>query len=111
MTLELLQKKLDKAAKRADYERRRYAWIRAWALWYLGGKCAYCDRTENLEIHDIEPVLEGRGQRQGWRTIKRWMTLIPQGKCILLCRECHVDLGHHGNTNELKKVKQENGRK
>jgi hypothetical protein len=111
MTLELLEKKLAKAKKNAEYERERYARIRAWAIWYLGGKCAHCEGTENLEIHEIEPVLEGRGKRQGWRTLKRWMTLIPQGGCVLLCRECHITLGHHGNTNDLKKVKRDNERK
>ena len=103
MISEKLQKKLDRAAGQAAYQRRRYAWIRAWAIWYLGGKCEDCGGTENLEIHDIREVLEGHGKRRGWTTLKRWMTLIPQGGCILLCHECHINGRHGGNTNALKK--------
>jgi len=102
---ERLQKKIDKAKKDADYERKKYARIRAWAIEYLGGKCVHCGSTENLEIHDIEPVLEGRGHRPGWNTVKRWLTLIPQGKMKLVCSNCHVPIEHNGNSNELKKRK------
>jgi len=102
---EVFERKMKKAEYQARYQRARYAWIRAWAIWYLGGECYCCHDTENLEIHDVEPVLEGRGQRRGWTTLKRWMTLIPQGRMLLVCRDCHVNVAHHGNTNELKKVK------
>ena len=106
MISEAFERKMRRAKQQADYQRDRYARIRAWAIWYLGGECCYCHKTEDLEIHDIEPVLEGRGQRRGWTTLKRWMTLIPQGRMHLVCRDCHVSKGHNGNTNELKKVKQ-----
>jgi len=103
---ESLWKKLKRAKKQAEYQRRRYAEIRAWAINALGGVCFYCGGTQKLEIHDIVPVLEGRGKRKGWNTIKRWITLIPQGKMRLVCSECHVKHEHAGNTNGLKKKKE-----
>ena len=96
---------MDRAKKQAECQRRRYAKIRAWAIKELGGVCCHCGGTDNLEIHDIVPVLEGHNQRQGWRTVKRWLVLIPQGKMRLVCRQCHVKHEHGGNTNDLKKVK------
>lgn len=99
---------MDRAKQDAEYHRRKYAEVRAWAVKALGGKCFYCPATENLEIHDIHPVLEGRGQRRGWTTIIRWRTLIPQGKMRLVCQECHRLHEHRGgNTTYLKKLKKE----
>ena len=100
------KKVLGRAAKQAECQRARYARIRAKAISDLGGVCFYCKGTNNLEIHDIEPVLEGRGQRRGWTTMKRWIELIPQGKMRLVCRDCHVEEEHLGNTNLLKKKKE-----
>ena len=99
------EKAMDKAKRQAAYQRARYAKIRAWAIAELGGKCVHCGSIENLEIHDIVPVYEGRGKRRGWTTLKRWMTLIPQGKMRLTCSKCHVPMEHGGNSNALKKVK------
>lgn len=96
---------MDRAKRAADYERKRYARIRAWAIDQLGGKCVHCGSTENLEIHDLVPVLEGRGRRPGWNTVKRWLVLIPQGKMLLTCSKCHGPIDHNGNTNVLKKLK------
>lgn len=107
LVLDDLMRKLGKAKRDADYQRARYAKIRAWALHELGDVCFYCHGTKDLEIHDLEPVFEGRGKRRGWTTLKRWLTLIPQGKMRLVCRECHVEHEHNGNTNELKKVKRD----
>jgi len=104
---EAFMRKLEKAKRDAEYQRKRYAKIRAWALQALGGVCCHCGGIENLEIHDIEPVYEGHGKRRGWTTVKRWLTLIPQGKMKLVCRECHVTCEHGGNTNSLKKVKRD----
>jgi hypothetical protein len=105
------QRRLNRAKKQADYERKRYAEIREWAIAALGGKCVHCGSTENLEIHDIIPVLQGRGYRSGWSTVKRWKVLIPQGKMRLCCRECHVPVEHNGNTNALKKLKNGDAKK
>lgn len=105
MISEVLQKKLDRAKNQAACQKRRYDEVRARAIAELGGVCFYCQGTENLEIHDIVPILQGRGQRTGWGTMKRWLTLIPQGKMRLCCAECHVKHEHAGNTNELKKLK------
>lgn len=102
--MEALNVKLAKSEKKNRLERERYRRIRNWALAELGGKCFYCQGTEELEIHDIVPVYEGHGKRRGGTTLKRWQTLIPQGKMRLVCRECHVDVEHQGNTNGLKKM-------
>ncbi len=103
--MERFQKKMNRLKKQAECQARRYADVRAWAVWELGGVCFYCGGTENLEIHDIVPVLEGHGKRRGWTTVKRWLMFIPVGLMRLVCRECHVKHEHNGNTSALKKIK------
>ena len=75
-----------------EYQRTWMARRRAMAVKVLGGKCAWCGSTENLEfdhIHpkDKDPDLRGKqGSMWSWP----WQRIETElEKCWLLCHECH----------------------
>lgn len=67
------------------------------ALNYKGGVCALCgyDRcNKSFEFHHVEPVKKrftiSQGLQKQWQYLKRELD-----KCILLCKNCHVEV-HSG---------------
>lgn len=71
------------------YQHQRYRERRQWALQYLGGRCAHCGATENLEIDHIDPSEKLFGLGKGWKmTFERLAAELD--KCQLLCHGCHV---------------------
>ena len=75
---------LIKAKRRRNYDRRR-----AKIVEYLGGECAVCRGTENLEFDHVYPESKrfsiGEFITHSWDKIK-----VEIDKCQLLCRECHT---------------------
>lgn len=81
------------------YSKRRRDENRQWAIALLGGRCAKCGSTHQLEFDHIDPqTMSFRiGSYIGWSREK----LLPElRKCQLLCRSCHT-----------KKTNIENGRR
>jgi hypothetical protein len=80
-----------------DYMRRRYERNRLRGLEILGGKCALCDETKNLEFdHKELPLKAVESSRMFYLGDKRFLAEIE--KCQLLCRLHHeaktlADLG------------------
>lgn len=74
----------------AEYQRKRHAKRKAWALELLGGKCAHCGTTEDLQFDHIDrhtklfEVSVGFGKY----SIKRLENELS--KCQLLCASCHI---------------------
>ena len=83
------------AETRRDYQREWLARRRQKAIDLLGGKCAKCRATENLEIDHIDPEtkdpkLKGK-LRQGFPWSWAWSRILVElAKCQLLCRDCHA---------------------
>jgi hypothetical protein len=103
-----LQKKLDKAKRKADYNRIEYWKLRIKVIVFLGGKCE-CGETyiKNLEIHHDPPTLKGGYKNvNGWDIMKEWKGILS-GKVSakLYCRECHLKYGHGGSTYNLRNLK------
>jgi hypothetical protein len=81
------------AAQRAAHRDERlmkYAKLRAKAIAYLGGKCAVCGATDELDFDHETPALKSFNisKRFTWR----WSVVIEAElrKCQLLCRKHHV---------------------
>lgn len=74
----------------AEYSRKRRDENRAWAILLLGGKCAKCGATHQLEFDHKDPATMSFriATYIGWNREK----LIPElMKCQLLCHSCHVE--------------------
>lgn len=112
------------------YQQKRIAEGRAYAVGKLGGKCAVCGATENLQFDHIEPL----GSRDAYRvtqmfTFSRAKLDAELEGCQLLCVPCHkhktirVDRVHadqrHGTLSsyryckcdECRRAKSEHNRK
>lgn len=74
---------------RAAYFRRRYAERRAEALRILGGRCAQCGVTEELEVDHRNPADKAM-RFSAMAMASRARFLAEVGKCQLLCGDCHV---------------------
>lgn len=73
-------------AKRLEYQREWYAARRAKGLEMLGGKCALCESTEDLELDHIDPATKftHRIFSYSWARIEAELK-----KCQILCAPCH----------------------
>lgn len=88
----------------AAYMRKRYHKIRADAVVHLGGRCAKCGSTVDLEIDHVDPKLKTMDVGRLWSASKAKYEAEIQ-KCQLLCRECHqaktlVDMGRKSARTE-----------
>ena len=72
----------------------------------LGGKCARCGCTENLEVDHKDPrekVFEVKA-----RLSYKWVNLIDEvDKCQLLCKPCHKDKTYNEDWDIIKEKKRE----
>lgn len=79
----------DKEQQR-EYQR---TWIlnrRKQGIQYLGGRCAHCGSTSNLEIDHIDPNEKSRAMNSLWSY--RWETILTElDKCQILCHTCHME--------------------
>lgn len=69
------------------------------AIAYLGGTCAVCGKTEDLEFHHIDPDQKEHGV--GQLLNRRWDFLVAElDKCELRCDEHHREFhsAEHGTT-------------
>jgi hypothetical protein len=58
----------------------------------LGGKCARCGTTENLEFDHIDPSTKVFAISA--ELSRAWAALVQEAsKCQLLCKPCHVAKG------------------
>jgi 5-methylcytosine-specific restriction endonuclease McrA len=74
-----------------EYQAKRYHTRRAFFIAEMGGKCAQCGRTEDLEFDHINP--EEKSFNVGDRLSNRSEENIRAEleKCQLLCKTCHKD--------------------
>jgi 5-methylcytosine-specific restriction endonuclease McrA len=74
-----------------DYMLKRYHRRRAQAVERLGGRCALCGSTQNLEFDHTDPKKKkvNIARRLAGLAEAKWEDEIK--KCQLLCRECHTD--------------------
>lgn len=80
-----------------DYMKRRYDERRALAISTLGGKCAECGTTENLEVdHKDRTKKSMTFDRMTMVSIDKFIEELA--KCQLLCDPCHngKTLGERG---------------
>jgi len=73
-----------------EYELARYHARRADAIVRLGGKCALCETTENLELDHIDPAAKSFDIGEFW-SIGWDRYLAELTKCQLLCRPHHIE--------------------
>lgn len=82
----------NRAAYQRDYNKVWKAARRNRLIEMLGGKCARCGTTENLEFDHIDPSAKVFGVCAGLS--KAWDVLVEEAaKCQLLCKPCHVAKG------------------
>jgi 5-methylcytosine-specific restriction endonuclease McrA len=80
----------NKAAKLAR-QAVRLAERRARIIKYLGGCCAKCGATEELDVDHIDARTKSF-KLSGGSLSCYWEDLLPElAKCQLLCRPCHVE--------------------
>lgn len=74
-----------------NYQREWLAQRRRRGIELLGGKCAWCERTDNLEIDHIIPARKlGYTSPGGGLWSWSWSRIVAElQKCWLLCEECH----------------------
>lgn len=72
-----------------NYMLQRYHQYREWAISYLGGKCAKCGSTEELEFDHIDPKSKEIRADKLW-TLSKEKSLQELRKCQLLCKLCHT---------------------
>lgn len=73
---------------RRKRQRARYAEIMRVARTHLGGRCAACDSTADLEVDHVDPSTKTAALTELWsRPALFWAELE---KCQLLCHECHA---------------------
>lgn len=69
----------------AKFRTKRRAMIKD----YLGGKCAKCGNSENLDVDHIDPETKsftiGNNLQIKWESMEKELD-----KCQLLCRPCHL---------------------
>lgn len=70
------------------YMLNRYHARRAEAIEHLGGKCARCGTTDQLEVDHINPADKTHNIAKVWSYSKEkfWAEIA---KCQVLCTECH----------------------
>lgn len=75
-------------AYRRKYDLERYYARRREAEVFLGGNCAGCGETHNLQFDHIDPSTKSFNVSRMWGLSKDkfWSELK---KCQLLCEECH----------------------
>lgn len=88
-----------------EYLRNRYAQQRQGFIKYLGGLCALCGATENLEIDHIDWRLKSFPVSGLWPVKKLPLVYRELDKCQLLCRTHHIEKSR----NDLSEIRAENG--
>lgn len=67
---------------------------------YLGGQCASCSSTEQLQIDHIDPTTKSFNLSKKWGA--PWETLKDElAKCQLLCKQCHRLKTSHENSIKI----------
>jgi len=73
---------------RRDWERRSYQRKKKRITDFLGGRCAWCGGTEDLEPDHIDASTKSFSVTANWN--RRWEVLEAElKKCQALCRDCH----------------------
>jgi 5-methylcytosine-specific restriction endonuclease McrA len=73
----------------SEYVKRFRLKRRAEAIVILGGQCAECGSTEELEIDHIDPTTKTRGLDIRSTQVRRELWLAELAKCQLLCGPHH----------------------
>jgi hypothetical protein len=73
-----------------EYQLARYHQRKQDAIAFLGGKCAQCDTTEQLEIDHIDRTTKSFPVGKMW-SIKEEQFYAELKKCQLLCKPHHIE--------------------
>ena len=74
--------------KKREYQCEWYASRRLKGIELLGGKCAQCGATEDLEFDHIDPATKATHRVWSWS----WVRINGElAKCQLLCVPCHFE--------------------
>lgn len=73
-----------------EYNRERHRTRRAKYIEMLGGSCARCGSTEQLEFDHVEPT-EKRYTISAYFKGKEERHEAELKKCQLLCKQCHIE--------------------
>lgn len=74
--------------KRREYQRERHARWREMAVVHLGGRCAVCGTSENLEFHHKDPADKSFSIAHIWS--HKWEKQVQElAKCELRCVTHH----------------------
>ena len=90
-----------------DYQKRWLAGRRLKGISLLGGKCAWCGCTEDLEFDHVDPATRDAKlvNKQGFPWNWAWeRILVELAKCQLLCNGCHK-----AKTGDEKRAKAPHG--
>ena len=74
--------------KQREYQRKRTSLKRLQYIAELGGKCKWCNSTDNLQFDHIKPELKTSHRIWSWSDERIRKEL---DKCQLLCHSCHVE--------------------
>lgn len=77
--------------KNKEYLRKRYAQQRASFLDYLGGRCAVCNTTEDLQIDHVDPTQKEFPVSRLWARRDLPKAYTELDKCQLLCEAHHIE--------------------
>ena len=88
------------------YQRQKQRWVdrKKKAVHLLGSKCSNCGYDKNyaaMDFHHVNP----KNKEADWKSLrlKKWESVIKElQKCVLLCKNCHVEL--HNPDAELGNV-------
>lgn len=72
-----------------EYMKKRYYKRKKEAFEYLGGKCAACGATSNLQIDHVDPESKSFTVTSCLGSLPKEKLWKELEKCQLLCRRCH----------------------
>lgn len=79
-----------------EYMKEYSAKRRLKAIEVLGGCCAVCGSSEDLEIDHIDPATKSFTIAKGWH--HAWSKILVElAKCQLLCNPCHIEKSRTDN--------------
>jgi len=93
------------------YKKKRWQARKRKAVELLGGKCQECGYNKNfaaLDFHHLDPTKK----EHNWKTLRqcKWEVIVKElKKCVLLCKNCHMET-HWPNRTILETSSNDNNK-